>query len=65
MADTAKRATSRVAATRRVETGRLAFAPSLALGSGSDELGRALVDAYRLSATDVLAELWEADVERL
>ncbi len=65
MADETKRATSRVAATRRAETGRLAFAPSLALGSGSDELGRALVDAYRLSATDVLAELWEADVERL
>jgi len=61
----AKRATSRVAATRRVETGQLAFGPSLGLGSSSDELERALVDAYRISATDVLAELWESDVERL
>jgi putative transposase len=45
--------------------GRFAFAPTLGLGSGPDELERALLDAYRISAKDVLGELWKADVERL
>ena len=65
MAERTKRTTLRIATPRGVETSQSTFGPSLGLGSGSDELGRALVDAYRISATDVLAELWESDVERL
>jgi hypothetical protein len=65
MAEKTNHPTPRRAESRRADAGGLVFGPSLALCSGSDELDRALVDAYRLSATDVLAELWEADVERL
>jgi hypothetical protein len=45
--------------------GRFAFGPSFALASDAEELERALLAAYRSSATEVLGELWEADVERL
>lgn len=41
------------------------FGPALEMGTGKDELESALVDAYRLVAADVLAELWESDLERL
>ena len=43
----------------------LPFSSSLEVGSGSDEVLRALFDACRASASEVLAELWEADVESL
>jgi hypothetical protein len=42
-----------------------ALDPSLSVGTGSDELEGALVESCRRSASDVLGELWEADVERL
>ena len=56
---------SKPAASPRLHAQRFSFAPSLQLSSCRDELVRALLDAYRASARDVLTELWEADVERL
>ena len=39
--------------------------PSIEVGTGSDELERAVLESCRHSAVDVLSELWEEDVERL